>query len=359
MKKNRIFKKVSIAMIIFSIVLSGVVLFQLKMYNNSILEIYARQQDQYIKLVLDQINIRESESDVDEKSIKEILGSIDKSEKEYWTLSKNDSIVFVKDVTETDQYRGFSTASYYVSESGKKFLNSLEKNKVHHDFIIQSGKSYIASGTLFEINGTEYKICLLTNQKFVLSNNDFMQAQIIIVISVASMLLMLLVITMIMSGRNDKKQIEIDGLKEQLRTKNISIENIENELRMLNEYDVKNTVFKEKTVDNFMEKLETKDISFIRFETIVFKEKKAYDKFLQRAQWVVGKKALRFEISGINDKYAVMLVFIDHSREEIKNIMQMLAGESDKCLKNGDWNRGDIELKKYCNAYLKEIKENV
>lgn len=59
---------------------------------------------------------------------------------------------------------------------------------------------------------------------------------------------------------------------------------------MLNEYDVKNTVFKEKTVDNFMEKLETKDISFIRFETIVFKEKKAYDKFLQRVQWVVGKK---------------------------------------------------------------------
>lgn len=43
MKKNRIFKKVSIAMIIFSIVLSGVVLFQLKIYNNSVLEIYARQ----------------------------------------------------------------------------------------------------------------------------------------------------------------------------------------------------------------------------------------------------------------------------------------------------------------------------
>ena len=73
MKKNRIFKKVSIAMIIFSIVLSGVVLFQLKIYNNSVLEIYARQQDQYIKLVLDQINIRESESDVDEKSIKAVF----------------------------------------------------------------------------------------------------------------------------------------------------------------------------------------------------------------------------------------------------------------------------------------------
>lgn len=76
MKKNRIFKKVSIAMIIFSIVLSGVVLFQLKIYNNSVLEIYARQQDQYIKLVLDQINIRESESDVDEKSIKRYLAQL-------------------------------------------------------------------------------------------------------------------------------------------------------------------------------------------------------------------------------------------------------------------------------------------
>ena len=359
MKKNRIFRKVLIAMIIFSIVLSSVILFQLKIYNNSVLEIYARQQDQYIKLVLDQINIKKAEGDIDEKAIKEILGSVDSSEKEYWTLSKKDSLVFVKDVTETDQYRGFSTASYYVSESGKSFLNSLEKDKVHHNFITQSEKSYIASGTLFEINGTEYKICLLTNQKFVLSNNDFMQAQIIIVMGVALMLLMLLVISMIMAEKIDKKQIEIDSLNEQIRTKNISIGNIENELRMLNEYDVKNTVFKEKTVDNFMEKLETKDISFIRLETIVFKDKKAYDKFLQRAQWVIGKKVIRFEISGINDKYAVMLAFIDHSREEIKNVMQMLAGASDKCLRPGEWNKDDTELKKYCDAYLKEIKEKI
>ena len=88
-----------------------------------------------------------------------------------------------------------------------------------------------------------------------------------------------------------KKQIEIDGLKgQQLRTKNISIENIENELRMLNEYDVKNTVFKEKTVDNFMEKLETKDISFIRFETIVFKEKKHMISFYRESSGLSGKK---------------------------------------------------------------------
>ena len=87
----------------------------------------------------------------------------------------------------------------------EKIFEQFGENKVHHDFITQSGKSYIASGTLFEINGTEYKDMPAYKSKFVLSNNDFMQAQIIIVISVASMLLMLLVITMIMAGRNDKK----------------------------------------------------------------------------------------------------------------------------------------------------------
>lgn len=358
MKKNRILKKVSIAMIAFAVVVSCVILFQIKIYNNSVLRIYARQQDQYIKLVLDQINnIKKEKSDVDEKAIKEIIGSMNGSEKEYWTLSKKDSIVFVKDVTETDQYRGFSTASYYVSESGKKFLNGLEKNKVHHYFIEQSGKGYIASGALFEINGVKYKICLLTNQKFILSDNDIMQSQIIIVIGVALMLLMLLVVSMIMAAKIDTKQTEIESLEGKIQSRNLSIEKIEKELRMINEYDVKNTLFKEKTVGHFMEKLETKDISFVRFETIVFRDENAYGKFLQSAQWMLPKKVIRFEISDIKDEKALMLVFIDYSREEVKNIMQMLVGAADRCLESGEWKSSDTGLKKYCEEYMRKIRE--
>ena len=130
--------------IVFALVVGCVVLYQTKTYNNSVLEIYASQQDQYIKLVLDQINLKKDTSGSGQEMLRNILGSIDGSEKEYWTLSKEDSLLFVKDVTESDRYRGLSTASYYVSESGRSFLNSLEKNKVKHRFISQSGKKYIS-----------------------------------------------------------------------------------------------------------------------------------------------------------------------------------------------------------------------
>ena len=291
--------------------------------------------------------------------IRDILGSIDGSEKEYWTLSKEDSLLFVKDVTESDRYRGLSTASYYVSESGRSFLNSLEKNKVKHRFISQSGKKYIASGVFFEVNGHEYKICLLTNEKYIINNNEFMQAQIIILIGVVLLVLMLLVVSMIMAGNIDKKQSQIDKLNEQIQNKNLSIEKIESELSMLSEYDVKNTVFKEKIIDRFMEKLENKNITSVRFETVVFSDAGAYDIFLKNSQWMLDKKTLKFEIDSVKEKNAVMLVFIGHSANEVKNIMQMIIGVNDKCLTPCEWRKSDKKLKEYCNDYLNKIIEQI
>ena len=343
MNKNRIFKKVSFAIIVFALVVGCVVLYQTKTYNNSVLEIYASQQDQYIKLVLDQINLKKDTSGSGQEMIRDILGSIDGSEKEYWTLSKEDSLLFVKDVTESDRYRGLSTASYYVSESGRSFLNSLEKNKVKHRFISQSGKKYIASGVFFEVNGDEYKICLLTNEKYIINNNE----------------LMLLVVSMIMAGNIDKKQSQIDKLNEQIQNKNLSIEKIESELSMLSEYDVKNTVFKEKVIDRFMEKLENKNITSVIFETVVFSDAGAYDIFLKNSQWMLDKKTLKFEIDSVKEKNAVMLVFIGHSANEVKNIMQMIIGANDKCLTPCEWRKSDKKLKEYCNDYLNKIIEQI
>lgn len=359
MKKNRIFKKVSFSVIVFALVVSSVVLYQIKTYNNSVLEIYASQQDQYIKLVLDQINLKKDASGSGQEMVRDILGSIDGSEKEYWTLSKEDSLLFVKDVTESDRYRGLSTASYYVSESGRSFLNSLEKNKVKHRFIRQSGKNYIASGVLFEVNGDEYKICLLTNEKYIINNNEFMQAQIIILMGVVLLILMLLVMSMIMAGNIDKKQSQIDRLNEHIQNKNLSIEKIESELRMLNEYDVKNTVFKERTIDRFMEKLENKNVTSVRFETVAFSDANAYGSFLKNSQWMLDKKTLKFEIESVKEKKVVMLVFIGHSGNEINNIMQMIIGANDKCLTPGEWRKSDKKLKEYCDDYLDKIIEQI
>lgn len=358
MSKKRILKKVSFAAMLFVIAAGFMILYQIKTYNDSVLEIYASQQDQYIKLVLDQINLEKGNSDAEQKVIKEIIGSIDGNEKEYWTLSKKDSLVFVKDVTETDQYRGFSTASYYVSESGKSFLNSLEKDKVTHRFITQSDQKYIASGVLFEVNGDEYKICLLTNEKFVLNSNDFMQAEIIIMTGVIFLLIIFLAVSMTMARSIDKKQDEIEKLEEKIQQRNVSIEKIENEFQMISEYDVKNTLFREKTVERFMEKIGKRDVSSVGFETIIFKNRQTYNRFLQSTQWLLDKKTLRFEMDNIKGKKAVLLVFIGHSQSEMDSVTKMLTGTDDRCLISGKWKRSDdTALKDYCDKYLKEIRE--
>ena len=72
MNKNRIFKKVSFAIIVFALVVGCVVLYQTKTYNNSVLEIYASQQDQYIKLVLDQINLKKDASGSGQEMIRDL-----------------------------------------------------------------------------------------------------------------------------------------------------------------------------------------------------------------------------------------------------------------------------------------------
>ena len=170
---------------------------------------------------------------------------------------------------------------------------------------------------------------------------------------------MLLVVSMIMAGNIDKKQSQIDKLNEQIQNKNLSIEKIESELSMLSEYDVKNTVFKEKIIDRFMEKLENKNITSVIFETVVFSDAGAYDIFLKNSQWMLDKKTLKFEIDSVKEKNAVMLVFIGHSANEVKNIMHMIIGVNDKCLTPCEWRKSDKKLKEYCNDYLNKIIEQI
>ena len=39
--------------------------------------------------------------------IEKVLSSLDASSNKYWTLSENQELLFVKDVTETNKYKGF------------------------------------------------------------------------------------------------------------------------------------------------------------------------------------------------------------------------------------------------------------
>ena len=123
----------SICSICFAVVAGLFAYMQISIYESGILEVCATQQDAYVQLVLDQINIKSNRDD--EQIIKEILGTMDASSNRYWTFLKDQSMLFVKDVTETNKYKGVTPATYYISDSAKDFLDSLTVNNVTHSYI--------------------------------------------------------------------------------------------------------------------------------------------------------------------------------------------------------------------------------
>lgn len=169
-------KTISFTIIIIVGVLAWVGNQQMKSYEDSILSIYAEQQDAYVQLVLDQINVLDDRSD--EEIVTKILGSLDASSRKYWTLTKNKALLFVKDVTETNRYKGLTSNTFFSGDSANDFLQNLAVNKVSHKIIQMGDDRYVASGVIFGYNGARYTICLLTNDTVILDNNSFMASKI-------------------------------------------------------------------------------------------------------------------------------------------------------------------------------------
>ena len=176
MKKNKITFAAATLILIFVAVMACMGKWQADNYESSILSIYAQQQDAYVQLVLDQINMLENRSD--DEIVHKILGSLDTSDRKYWTLSKEQALLFVKDVMETNRYKGLTSESFFTSDSASYFLSNLGLNHVAHEVIEMEGDKYVASGVVFEYNGARYKICLLTNDTVILDNNVFLSAKI-------------------------------------------------------------------------------------------------------------------------------------------------------------------------------------
>lgn len=100
---------------------------QISSYDKSVLEIYAGQQDAYVQLVLDQINLQANRSD--DEIITEILGSLDSSSGKYWTLSKEQALLFVKDVMETNRYKDLPLKPIIFRTVLRNFSKILRRTK--------------------------------------------------------------------------------------------------------------------------------------------------------------------------------------------------------------------------------------
>lgn len=196
-KKQKELKRVNawvvlIVVVVFTELMAAIGWRQLQKYEDGILSVYATQQDGYVQLVLDQINLKTNRDDAE--IVEDILRTLDSSNSHYWTMSQQNDIVFVKDVLETNRYKGFSTQTYYSTESADAFISSLQVNRVVHSVIEMNGTEYVASGVLFDYNGMNYHLCLLTGKDVILDQNEYMSAKICLI------LLLIIILLFIIAG---------------------------------------------------------------------------------------------------------------------------------------------------------------
>lgn len=292
-KRYPILTVTAVCVLLFSAVAVAFAAFQLRRYEEGILDVCATQQDAYVQLVLDQINLEQNHGD--EEKIIEIIKTIDSSPNNYWTFSRGESMLFVKDVLETNRYHGFTTATYYISESGRNFLDSIRLNRVTHSKIDLDEKKYVASGVAFVYNGETYRLCLLTNESVLLDNNNFLRSKTELGILVIVLLMILTISSMVFASRLWGLQRKRDRQKETIAELCDSVNHLNRMLSQQDLHDTRRNVWSEDAIDEFAQKLKARDAYPSTLIEVRCLNSDAADRLLTLASGIMDKTVLRFE----------------------------------------------------------------
>ncbi|MBQ4282452.1 MAG: hypothetical protein IJB96_00805 [Lachnospira sp.] len=318
--------------------------YQLYNLENGILDVCATQQDAYVQLVVDQINLKENRDD--QEIINDILSTLDSSTSKYWTFSKDRSMLFVKDIIETNRYKGLTTVTYYDSESAKDFLNALQKDRVIHKSIIIDDKEYVASGVSFSYSGEDYRLCLLTNKTVLLNNNRFMSAKLEIIILIGFMIVASMAVILLYARR-------IDAMGKVAKEKNIEIERLQGMVGELNElltqkehYDTRYQIWSRDSLKGFLEKLKGKGVNDVYAAEVRFKEVHYRHTFLEKAGVLLDKKVLRFLVDDCN----MLLLYVQYNEVDVHNSLHPLLNEGVNVERVQELNFESLDIESYFNA---------
>lgn len=300
----------TLCVILFSIIAALLAYTRIISYEDGILEICAKQQDAYVQLVLDQINLKSNRDD--EQIINEILSTMDASSNKYWTFSKNQSMLFIKDVLETNRYKGITAASYYSSDSAKAFLDNLQLDYVTHDNIMINGKVYIASGVSFEYKDEEYKLCLLTDKSVLLDNNSYLQIKIEMETFVVIILLALVVTSMIFAYTVKKLSIKNSLQDDTISSLNVMLSKMNDRLMEKDLHDTKDNVWEQNAIKPFMDRITERNITPVTFVHIRCTDVTYRDRFISKAVIMLDKNVLRFRY--LESDIVLLCVQIDMNR---------------------------------------------
>ena len=184
----------TVAVMLMATLLTAFAVWQIHNYEQGVAELYAQEQDGYVEIVARQIELY---GDIaGDAFVEDTIEMLDSTSQRYWTLDNSEYFLFVKSISETNVYKTFSTDTFYNTQSAQSFLATLVQGKVKHSIISLEGTKYVASGIIFEYNGTEYRLCLLTDYEIMLTNNAYLSSKLYLLI-VLILLIALLIIAVI------------------------------------------------------------------------------------------------------------------------------------------------------------------
>lgn len=285
---------ITIFVFLFALVIGLLAWLQLSSYEEGIMEVYALQQDGYVQLVLDQINLERDRAT--DEIITNILGTLDASTNKYWTLSEQDSLIFVRDVMETNRYRGFSTATYYESDSARAFLSSLQLNRVSHEIIELGSRRFVASGVRFSYRGEQMLITLLTGADAVLDQNDYLNAKINICILAIAELVVLVLSAIGLSALSQKWRKKSRILEKENAQLLATVEKCNDILSKRELYDTRHMLFHADVLQVLLPKLEARDVWPLHFILLSCETDTDQKRFLRDSQIIMDRSYFRFAL---------------------------------------------------------------
>lgn len=295
---------ISLSAIIIAGILGALAWRQVIRYEEGILDIYAIQQDGYVQVVLNQINLLEPDQDT--KIVENIIGTLDASSNKYWTLSKMEALIFVKDINETNRYKGFTTKSYYATDSAMAFIDTLEINKVSHMRIKIDEKRYIASGVEFSYSDKTYRICLLTSEDVILDHNAYLRARVTVAILAVLLLIVFILFISALSRKIEMYYKKIVEIREENKSLREIIERLNHQINKDNLYDTRKVSFQISALPILISKMKDTDVYPLYVAVLSFDSIAERDDYLVKSQLVLDKSVFRFQV----DEQRVLLIFV-------------------------------------------------
>ncbi|MCR4781766.1 MAG: hypothetical protein K5851_03315 [Lachnospiraceae bacterium] len=213
-RKNHIVGRTVFFSIVVMVLFCGYAIWQISKYEEGTAEIFAEEQDGYVSLVSKEI--KNGKTPIENAA--DTVEVLDSDDDRFWTLDDKSTILYIKNVTETNQYRNVAPEKYYSSKSAKNFLDSLSENDVIHKVITIDGQKYIASGIIVSVNNKNIRMILLSDMKIVFSNNTYLSDKIFLETAVVSIAVLFIVVLILMSilisKEKEKTEIAVREIKE-------------------------------------------------------------------------------------------------------------------------------------------------